>query len=73
MTFDEIKKEAPADVAASGQSAEQECVKHHTTSPMPMAMEALRVLAYQTVDHPNSADIHYHIRAILKYLTGVDE
>ena len=72
MTFEEIKKEAPADVAASDQSTEKgsEPSAHLNTNLTGSAIEAARFLAAFTIDHPKASDILWHLQQIIAYLKG---
>ena len=75
MTFEEIKKEAPADVAASDQSTEKgsEPSTHLNTIHIDLAIEAARAVAAQSIDHPKANDILWHLRQIIEYLKGEKE
>ena len=75
MTFDEIKKDAPAEAGTSNQSNDQKPSEplHDNTRYYPIAMKAVRLLAFTAIDHPKADDILWHLMKIVGYLKGEKE
>ena len=72
MTYEEIKKDAPSEVAASEQGVKDAVPSNQfITKSADQAIFHLGIIEGLTIEHPNHIDINYHVNRLIEYIREV--